>query len=113
MTTSVSARPGDAVTSIAEHRRKWRDLPVLKGKVIPVPEGHPDHDGAVLLDSYGDDFATITLVRDNRRPNRPYELAVRLHIETSPVTGWYVRIETEDEARVSFRQAVDLVVFHG
>lgn len=32
-------------TALARHEVKWADLPRISSRPIPVPEGHPEHDG--------------------------------------------------------------------
>lgn len=103
----MSGHIGGVVTSIAEHNTRWADLPVLQSPRGPIPDDHPDNDVA-LLDSWISDQVTINLTRDRRRPSGQYQLSAIL-AGGGPVTGWFVRFNTDAEARAAVDQVRDTV----
>lgn len=104
----MSGHTGGVVTSIAEHNTRWADLPVLQSPRLPIPDDHPDNDVA-LLDSWISDQVTINLIRDRRRPSGQYQLSVVLTAVGGPVTGWFVRFNSDLAARAAVDQVRDTV----
>ena len=49
MTTALTSWQQRMSVALKRHAEKWADLPLLTGRALPTPAGHPDHETTAEL----------------------------------------------------------------